>query len=73
MVYVVVDEPNVLAQASSGYATELASSIMEDIFPVSWHYQIRGRGGDRRDGGSHRNRARKRIFTGTDETGIVLN
>lgn len=33
VVYVVIDEPNVAAQASSGYATELASSIMEDIFP----------------------------------------
>ena len=33
MVYVVVDEPNVAAQASSSYATELASGIMSEIFP----------------------------------------
>lgn len=33
VVYVVVDEPNVAAQASSSYATELASSIMSEIFP----------------------------------------
>ena len=33
VVYVVVDEPNVAQQASSSYATELASSIMEEIFP----------------------------------------
>ena len=29
----VVDEPNVAGQASSTYATELASDIMEEIFP----------------------------------------
>ena len=33
VVYVVVDEPNVAAQASSSYATELASGIMSEIFP----------------------------------------
>lgn len=33
VVYVVVDEPNVAAQASSAYATELASGIMSEIFP----------------------------------------
>ena len=33
VVYVVVDEPNVAGQASSTYATELASDIMEEIFP----------------------------------------
>ena len=33
VVYVVVDEPNVAAQASSSYATELASKIMSEIFP----------------------------------------
>ena len=33
VVYVVIDEPNVAQQASSSYATELASSIMEEIFP----------------------------------------
>lgn len=33
VVYVVVDEPNVVAQASSSYATELASKIMSEIFP----------------------------------------
>ena len=33
VVYVVIDEPNAAAQANSGYATEMASKIMEDIFP----------------------------------------
>lgn len=33
MVYVVIDEPNVEYQANSGYATQLASQIMTDIFP----------------------------------------
>ena len=33
VVYVVFDEPNVAAQASSSYATELASGIMSEIFP----------------------------------------
>ena len=33
VVYVVVDEPNVAAQASSSYATELASGVMSEIFP----------------------------------------
>ena len=33
VVYVGVDEPNVAAQASSSYATELASGIMSEIFP----------------------------------------
>lgn len=33
MVYVVIDEPNVAAQANSGFATELASKIMKEIFP----------------------------------------
>lgn len=33
VVYVVIDEPNVAAQASSSYATEMASKIMAEIFP----------------------------------------
>ena len=33
VVYVVIDEPNAAAQANSGYATEMASKIMEEIFP----------------------------------------
>ena len=33
MVYVVIDEPNSDVQANSGYATQLASQIMTDIFP----------------------------------------
>lgn len=33
VVYVVVDEPNVPSQASSSYATGLASDIMTEIFP----------------------------------------
>ena len=33
VVYVAVDEPNVPGQASSSYATELASQIMTEIFP----------------------------------------
>lgn len=33
MVYVVIDEPNVASQANSGFATELASKIMKEIFP----------------------------------------
>lgn len=33
MVYVVIDEPNVVNQASSSYATTLASQIMAEIFP----------------------------------------
>ena len=33
MVYVVIDEPNSAVQANSGYATQLASQIMTDIFP----------------------------------------
>lgn len=33
VVYVVIDEPNVPAQASSSYATTLASKIMSEIFP----------------------------------------
>lgn len=33
MVYVVVDEPNAEGQANSGFATKIASDIMEDIFP----------------------------------------
>lgn len=33
MVYVVIDEPNASQQANSGFATELASDIMEEIFP----------------------------------------
>ncbi|MGN1267264.1 MAG: peptidoglycan D,D-transpeptidase FtsI family protein [Dorea sp.] len=33
MVYVVIDEPNAAGQANSGFATELSSKIMEDIFP----------------------------------------
>ena len=33
MVYVVIDEPNVEYQANSGFATQLASQIMTDIFP----------------------------------------
>ncbi len=33
LVYVVIDEPNVADQASSGYVKELAKSIMEEAFP----------------------------------------
>lgn len=33
MVYVVIDEPNAASQANSGYATQLASAIMTEIFP----------------------------------------
>lgn len=33
VVYVVIDEPNAAGQANSGFATELASKIMADIFP----------------------------------------
>lgn len=33
VVYVVIDEPNAGYQANSGYATQMASKIMEDIFP----------------------------------------
>ena len=33
VVYVVIDEPNVAEQASSSYATEMASGIMSEIFP----------------------------------------
>ena len=33
VVYVVIDEPNSDYQSNSGYATEMASKIMEDIFP----------------------------------------
>lgn len=33
VVYVVIDEPNSAYQANSGYATEMASNIMEEIFP----------------------------------------
>lgn len=33
VVYVVIDEPNVDQQASSSYATEMASGIMSEIFP----------------------------------------
>lgn len=33
VVYVVIDEPNSAVQANSGYATRLASAIMEEIFP----------------------------------------
>ena len=33
MVYVVVDEPNSASQANSGYAMEIASGIMQEIFP----------------------------------------
>lgn len=33
MVYVVIDEPNAASQANSGFATELASKIMKEIFP----------------------------------------
>lgn len=33
VVYVVVNEPNAQGQANSGFATELASKIMGDIFP----------------------------------------
>ena len=31
--YVVIDEPNSAVQANSGYAAQLASQIMTDIFP----------------------------------------
>ena len=33
VVYVVVDEPNSASQANSGYAMEIASGIMQEIFP----------------------------------------
>lgn len=33
MIYVVIDEPNAASQANSGFATELASKIMGEIFP----------------------------------------
>lgn len=33
VVYVVIDEPNVAEQASSSYATKLASDIMTEVFP----------------------------------------
>ena len=33
VVYVVIDEPNAGQQANSGFATEMASDIMEEIFP----------------------------------------
>lgn len=33
VVYVVINEPNAAGQANSGFATELASNIMEEIFP----------------------------------------
>ena len=33
MVYVVIDEPNAEGQANSGFATEMASGIMKEIFP----------------------------------------
>lgn len=33
VVYVVIDEPNVASQASSAYATQMASAIMTEIFP----------------------------------------
>lgn len=33
IVYVVIDEPNAGQQANSGFATEVASDIMEEIFP----------------------------------------
>lgn len=33
IVYVVIDEPNAGQQANSGFATEMASDIMEEIFP----------------------------------------
>lgn len=32
-IYVVVNEPNVEMQANSGFATEIAANIMEEIFP----------------------------------------
>ena len=33
VVYVVIDEPNAGQQANSGFATEMASDIMGEIFP----------------------------------------
>ena len=33
VVYVVIDEPNAEQQANSGFATEMASNIMKEIFP----------------------------------------
>ena len=33
MIYVVIDEPNASSQANSGFATQLASDIMKEIFP----------------------------------------
>lgn len=72
VVYVVVDEPNVLAQASSGYATELASSIMEDIFP----YLGITKSADAAETDETADligTGEEADLTGTDETGIVLN
>ena len=33
VIYVVINEPNAAGQANSGFATELASNIMKEIFP----------------------------------------
>lgn len=72
VVYVVVDEPNVLAQASSGYATELASSIMEDIFPYLGITKSAD-AAETDETADLTGTGEETDFTGTDETGIVLN
>ena len=72
VVYVVVDEPNVLAQASSGYATELASSIMEDIFPYLGITKSAD-AAETDETADLTGTGEETDLTGTDETGIVLN
>lgn len=72
VVYVVVDEPNVLAQASSGYATELASSIMEDIFPYLGITKSAD-AAETDETADLTGTGEEADLTGTDETGIVLN
>ena len=72
VVYVVVDEPNVLAQASSGYATELASSIMEDIFPYLGITKSAD-AAETDETADLTGTSEETDLTGTDETGIVLN
>lgn len=72
VVYVVVDEPNVLAQASSGYATELASSIMEDIFPYLGITKSAD-AAEMDETADLTGTGEETDLTGTDETGIVLN
>ena len=72
VVYVVVDEPNVLAQASSVYATELASSIMEDIFPYLGITKSAD-AAETDETADLTGTGEETDLTGTDETGIVLN